>query len=128
MNRRRLAPCALPICLLFSHCADPGAGEDAVRGARIDTQLSAATAADRGVIEKFRAGAATARGLESLKYQIDTIEICEALEVEGSAFRNPTNCLELYRHENPALAYGLNDDWTPLVERARQSDEGFIDL
>lgn len=129
MNQRTKLISALPLCLLLAHCGDsaaePKGGEN---GASIQTQLALAGVNGSDSAQKFRAGAATAGGLASLKYNISSISICESLEVQGSAFNNPNGCLELYRHDEPALHYGLADDWTPLGNLARASDSGFVDL
>ena len=125
MNRSESrAVTLLPLCLLLAHCG----GDDAGRPARIQTQLASATVASSGSAPKFRAGAATSSGLESLKYQISTIMICESLEVSGSGFNNPTHCIELYKHDDPNFHYGLQDDWSALADKARATDSGFIDL
>jgi hypothetical protein len=108
--------------LLLQACSGGSSGG----GANIQTRFAAANVAPGG--EKFRGGANSATGLSSLKYRINSISICESLEVQGSGYNNPTNCVELYRHDVGAFSYGLNDDWTPLGDLARRSDEGFIDL
>jgi hypothetical protein len=108
--------------LLLAHCGEDtggGAGE----GARIQTQLTAAGGTP--TTDKFRAGAAT---IESLRYYISTIMICESLDVQGSGFGNPQGCLELYKRDLGALSYDLNGDWRGLAELARASDEGYVDL
>jgi hypothetical protein len=73
-------------------------------------------------------GAASASGLESLKYHIGSIAICEDLDVSGSGFQNPRGCLSVFQSDPGAYQYGLQDDWTPLATQARQSDDGFVDL
>lgn len=117
------------LALLLAHC---GGGDDdsqgtsgAKRGATIQTQLTAAGGAPASSIAKFRGGAAT---LESLRYYISTIMICESLEVQGSGFGNPQGCVELYKRELGSLAYSTGEDWRPLGDIARASDEGFVDL
>jgi hypothetical protein len=76
----------------------------------------------------FGGGGALRPGLESLKYAIFSVQICESLTPTGSGFGSPTGCLELYSHAAGQLGYGLNDDWVPLANTARASDEGFVDL
>jgi hypothetical protein len=121
MKLNRVAQ-ASALCVLLAHCGgDDGAGGGS--GARIQTQLTAAGGTSTS--DKFRSGAAT---LESLRYYITTIMICETLDVQGSGFNNPGGCIELYSRDIGALAYGLNDDWRPLGDIARRSDDGFIDL
>jgi hypothetical protein len=123
---------ALPLCLLLAHCADTSPSEHDPAGsahaARIETRFSAAALESAHPTTKFRAGAADSSGLASLKYQITSITICETLETAGSGFNNPNNCLELYHHDNPSFHYGLNDDWTPLADAARSTEDGFVDL
>jgi hypothetical protein len=109
--------------LLLAHCGEDGGGGSAGQGARIQTQLTAA--GGTATSDKFRAGAAN---LESLRYYITTIMICETLEVQGSGFNNPGNCLELYKREPGPLAHELNGDWRGLADVARGSDEGFVEL
>lgn len=113
---------ALPVGLLLTHCTS----ESGAHG-RLDTRLSAVHL-DGASGLKVRAGAAAGDALESLKYQITSIMICESLEVEGSGFRNPNGCLSLYEHADDRFRYDVDGDWTPLAEQARATDDGFIDL
>lgn len=76
----------------------------------------------------FGAGGAVRPGLESLKYAIFSVQICESMQVSGSGFSNPAGCLTLYSNAPGALAYELDEDWIPLTNTARASDEGFVDL
>jgi hypothetical protein len=133
MKQRVARILALPVALLLAHCADANheqgsPGTAAGGGAHIDTRLSAAAAGESASSAKFRAGAASGSGLESLKYQITGITICESLETSGSGFNNPNNCLELYRHDDPRFHYEINADWTSLADTARGTDDGFVDL
>jgi hypothetical protein len=101
-------------------------GVSALKGPRIETRLT--NAADGKSIAKFVGGAASAAGLQSLKYFVKSIQICESLEPAGSGFNNPGGCLQLYAGDGAAYPYGPGDDYRPLAEAARRSDVGFIDL
>jgi hypothetical protein len=132
MKQRVARILALPVALLLAHCGDANhdqgpAGGGGAGGARIETRLSAA-AVESAPNAKFRAGAARGNGLESLKYQITGITICESLETTGSGFNNPNNCLQLYSHDDPRFHYEINADWTSLADTARGTDDGFVDL
>ena len=125
-QRFQLSSWLVPACLLLSHCS-----ADAGGGARIQTHLAAlaVTPTVTGASgEKFRGGAATAAGLESLKYYITGISICETLQTSGSGFSNPQGCVSLYNRDIGALGYDLGGDWTPLGDIARGSDVGWVDL
>lgn len=112
-----------PLALVLLACGADGASG----GARIDTRLSSSAAAPTS-ITKFRSGAAVGGGLESLKYHVNSIKICETLETHGSDFGKEGNCVELYTGDTSVFRYNLHDDFTPLTEEARRSDDGFIDL
>jgi hypothetical protein len=131
MNSRAVRNLTLPLALLLTHCGDSSPdekGPEASGGATIETRFNAAAVEGGHGATKFRAGAASASGLESLKYQITSITICESLETSGSAFHNPMGCLELYQHLDASFQYELNTDWTPLADAARATDKGFVDL
>jgi hypothetical protein len=123
MTQRLSRLLALPCALLLAHCSDASPHEGGARGeaqgARIETRFSAAAAASEHTGAKFRAGAADASGLSSLKYQIASIMICESLETSGSGFQNPNGCLQLYSHDNPSFHYDPKGDWTALADTAR---------
>jgi hypothetical protein len=76
----------------------------------------------------FGGGGALRPGLQSLKYAIFSVQICESMQASGSGFSNPQGCLELYSHSAGELGYELDQNWVPLANRARQSDDGFVDL
>ncbi len=122
MKFARVAPASV-FALLLACGDDDGGSATASGGARIQTQLTAAGGAASN--DKARLGTAN---LESLRYYITSISICESLEVQGSGYNNPTGCLELYKRELGALSYDLNGDWRPLADVARASDEGYVDL
>lgn len=106
-------------------CGD--AGSSGVGGASLQMRVAASGAAPS--TEKFLPGAASASTLESLKYQIASIAICESMDTHGSGFSNPQNCIDLYHRDASEFPpYGLNDDWTPMANAARSSDNGYIDL
>jgi hypothetical protein len=96
--------------------------------ASIDLRVSKPEALEALAYRAFQAGSASAASLESLKYLIRSIQVCEDMQPQGSGFQNPSGCLELYRGNESALAYDLNQDWTPLVEQARQVTDGYVDL
>jgi hypothetical protein len=50
------------------------------------------------------------------------------MEVRGSGFGNAGGCLSVYAGDESAFPYDPAGDLAPLAERARRSDEGFIDL
>ncbi|HEX5658284.1 MAG TPA: hypothetical protein VFX59_13875 [Polyangiales bacterium] len=111
------------LSLLLAHCGDDDGGGATGGGAQILTKLTSAGGTPTS--DKLRAGTAN---LESLRYYITTIMICESLDVQGSGFGNPQGCLELYKRELGALSYDLNGDWRGLADIARGSDEGYVDL
>ncbi|MBI1908863.1 MAG: hypothetical protein HYS22_01680 [Deltaproteobacteria bacterium] len=75
-------------------------------------------------------GQATATGLQSMKYYITSITICEKIDTSGSAYNNPTGCLELYKgnQSDSRYTYTLDQDFAPFGDVARGSDDGFVDL
>lgn len=78
---------------------------------------------------KKAVGQAPAAGLLSMKYYITNITICEDMDTEGTAFSNPSGCLELYAGANDEnYNYELDDDFAPFGDVARASDTGFVDL
>lgn len=74
-------------------------------------------------------GQNSASGIESLKYYIESIAICEDLEISGTAFSNPDGCIEVYSNgENSSLS---SDDEASAVtagENARSITNGYVDL
>ncbi|HEY6882301.1 MAG TPA: hypothetical protein VI299_29925 [Polyangiales bacterium] len=112
------------LSLLLQACGDDDGGASGKGGALIQTKLTAAGGSAASG-DKFRAGAAT---LESLRYYITQIMICESLEVQGSGFNNPQGCVELYGRDIGALAYSTTEDWRRLGDIARSSDDGYIEL
>jgi hypothetical protein len=105
-------------------------GNGAPSAAGIQMRFAAPAApegGDNGLLA-FSGGGARRPGLESLKYFILGVSICESLEASGSGFQNPTGCLELYNGDRGAYPYELDGDWTPLAQAARESDTGFVDL
>lgn len=98
-------------------------------GGTIQTRLSTPATLSPGPQPlAFSGGAASATGLQSLKYYIRSITVCESMEITGSGFSNPSGCLELYHGDESMLSYESNDDWTPLADAARHTDTGFVDL
>ena len=77
----------------------------------------------------LRASPLAAVGVESLKYYISSIQICEQMDVSGSGFQNQSGCLSVYEGDHTEFAYDtMGTDWTPLADRARMTDRGFIDM
>jgi hypothetical protein len=114
--------------LLLMHCGDAGGASG--KHASLQTRLSSnALPASPGPQDKFIGGSAKSGGLESLKYLISSISICETLDTNGgSGFSNPTGCIDLYHHDVGALNYDLGADWTPLGDIARATTDGYVDL
>lgn len=75
-------------------------------------------------------GGTSATSLESLKYSVKSIVICEDMETTGTGINPRSGCLTIYSvPEDPAYAYDPRDaDFTHLADAARRSDAGFIDL
>lgn len=75
-------------------------------------------------------GGTSATSLESLKYYVKSIVICEDMETTGTGINPRSGCLTIYSvPEDPAYAYDPRDaDFTHLADAARRSDAGFIDL
>jgi hypothetical protein len=75
---------------------------------------------------------ASASGLDSLKYFITNISICEGATIVGTGFSSQTNCLVLYR--GPSDAYFDAQPQDPRTDRsaeadyARRTTAGWIDL
>lgn len=79
------------------------------------------------------AGGASATQLESLKYYIGEISICESLTTSGTAYSSPTNCFTVYTGPSnstlfPAGGAGSNPDYASMVTYASSITDGFIDL
>lgn len=109
--------------------SDPSEQSEASVPAAIETRI--ATPGSGGLptgLQAFRKGSASSAGLTSLKYFVRSIQVCEAMDVQGSGFQNPRGCLELYRGSESVLAADLNSDWAPLGEAARQVQDGYVDL
>jgi hypothetical protein len=98
--------------------------------AGIQMRFNSTTAASGGgqSLLAFAGGGAARPGLESLEYFITGVQICESMQASGSAFNNPSGCIELYRNESGQLNYDLGGDWTPLADAARATTSGFVDL
>ncbi|MDB4986316.1 MAG: hypothetical protein JWN04_1494 [Myxococcaceae bacterium] len=114
--------------LLLTHCGDAGGASS--HHASLQTRLSSSglVASGAGAQPKFIGGAATRGGLESLKYLITSISICETLETSGSGFRNPTGCIDLYHHDIGGLTYDPGGDYLALGDLARATTDGYVDL
>jgi hypothetical protein len=85
---------------------------------------------DAGARRAGMVGQNDAGQLYGLKYYFRSIQICESLETQGTAFHNPSGCLEIYRGE-PDPAFEYTDPKLDFVEQAdfaREDDDGFVDL
>jgi hypothetical protein len=89
------------------------------------TQTSAATAGDTTVRRSaLRVGSPTATNIQSLKYYISSIQLCQDLQASGSGYQNPTGCILLYDGGNA-------DDYQSYTVSQAQADTNpahFIDL
>jgi hypothetical protein len=103
-------------------------GADAGRHLRAHIETRVISAALERSMPKLRGGAASGGELESLRYHVRSIRICESLDTQGSGFSNARGCLDLYRGDESRLQYQPGDDYRPLAAAARASDTGFIDL
>ncbi|MBX3224275.1 MAG: hypothetical protein KF795_27415 [Labilithrix sp.] len=90
----------------------------------------ARTASTGGLKTKsFTGGQTSAVSLESLKYLITRIAVCESMETQGTAFQKQEGCLDLYQADIGEYAYTPSDaDFTAHADRARTSDDRFVDL
>lgn len=80
-------------------------------------------------VRALTAGQSAATGLSSLQYYIRSIEICENLTVNGTAFSNPQNCLTLFdKGPNGGYEYTPGNDYSQLATSARSDTTNFIDL
>lgn len=123
-------------------------GEQAASGAKITTSVKLASDAISPVAARalrnevealslsstlFRriseGGQVTTSGLESLKYYIKAISLCEELTISNTAFSNAQKCIGIYSaDEDPAFAYDSSSEWSSMAEAARLHDDRFIDL
>jgi hypothetical protein len=96
----------------------------------LQTRLSTPKAVTTGARPQAVAGGgATSMSLESLKYFVRSISVCESLDVMGSGFGNSNGCLGLYHGDESMYAYDPAGDFTPLADAARRGgDTGFVDL
>jgi hypothetical protein len=72
--------------------------------------------------------AATGPSLQSLQYYVTEIQICEDLTVTGTAFSDPTGCLQLFSHPEPANWTRDPNDLTDRLAAARASTDGWVDF
>jgi hypothetical protein len=79
-------------------------------------------------LHAFRAGAAATNQVDSLKYFIRSIQVCESLQPRGSAFDSAQGCLQLYTSDPNVLNIDLQGDLTPVADAARALQDGYIDL
>lgn len=101
---------------------------DAARSIRAHIETRVISSAPERSMLKMRGGAASASELESLRYHVRSIRICESLETQGSGFTNAKGCLDLFRGDESTLQYQPGDDYRPLAAAARAREAGFIDL
>ena len=105
-----------------------GGGAPATAGIQMRLASTAAQTGGGQNLLAFSGGGAVRPGLESLEYYITSVQICESMQAAGSAFSNPTGCLELYSGDRTQLSYELGADWRPLAQEARETTTGFVDL
>ncbi len=123
------------LALSLSGCGGTGSS-----GAKITTSVKLASDRElqslilgRGFRGIYEGGQVTPSGLESLKYYIRGISLCENLEIHGSGFSNPTHCMTVYDigSEDADFAYDVSEGaptWENLAEVARTHDDRFTDL
>ncbi len=110
-----------------------GAGCDdaqiTLRMRMIEPPANTTQAASDGTTAVALAGQNGTVGLESLRYAIETVKICQSMTIMGTGFSNPVGCLEIYRGPDaPSLRYDPADDLTGLAAAARADDAPFVDL
>jgi len=128
---------SLAACVLALGCAPedyrnyPGGDDGGVEAAGLSVRVTA--------MDQFRAGQRryalnagqnAAYQLLSLKYYVRSILVCQDLETEGTAFRNPNGCLEVYRGDaSPGFEYDdPSRDLSAQADLARADDQGFVDI
>jgi hypothetical protein len=126
--KRTRSVLALPLAALLAHCGGGDVPKTAgsASSARLSTRIS--TPAPVESHQKFKGGSARGAALESLKYHVRSIRICESLETQGSGFNNAQGCIDLYQGDENAFPYKLDDDFSSLADAARRTDSGFVDL
>ncbi|MET0595855.1 MAG: hypothetical protein ABW133_24360, partial [Polyangiaceae bacterium] len=95
------APLTAVAALGLVACSSDTEGANNLTGGSLKVQLALGTAgkakaqnARTGEGESLLAGHAGV--VESLKYHINSIAICEGMDVNGSGFQNPSGCLRVY--------------------------------
>ncbi len=75
----------------------------ALEGGTLDVAL---VPADEAALSTALVGQAGVAELKSLEYRFLSIQICEKMEVNGTGFNNPENCLLIYDGQVDQSAYG----------------------
>lgn len=97
-----------------SECVDPDnstatdTDTSQLTGGTLDVQLvqAGSVALTTALVGQAEVNGTTTQ-LESLQYRFQSIQICEEMQVNGTGFSNPKNCLEIYREPQGAQAdYG----------------------
>ena len=124
---RRLLLTSLMLCACGGEGSSPGAGGGATGRINLVANVIAGAQAPKtaaNVItvnqQALDVGSPTAASLKSLKYYIISIQLCESLEVMGSAYNNPQGCIAIYQADvagapdyGSYLATQAKDDNTP---------------
>ena len=102
-------------------------------GATIAAQVKLARAGS-GALGHRRStnGSAVATGLQSLKYFVTQIQICQGLDTNGSAFSNPTHCISIYQGPSEAGLDAVEDPSHPAAAldyvRTHKDIAGYVDM
>ena len=88
-----------------------------IAGAQAGKTAASSLSLNAGALD---VGSPTAASLKSLKYYITTIQLCEGLEIMGTAYNNAQGCISIYQAEMAGapdygayLATQAKDDHTP---------------
>lgn len=116
-------------CLLAAGCGKDSAKIRLIPNVIAGTQPGAdATATSDGLTAKtgaIRVGSGTAANLLSLKYFINSIQLCQDVTVMGSGYSNTNGCINLYQNEAPGVDYNTYDATAAMADTA---PDHYIDL
>jgi len=78
----------------------------------------------------YLTGGSGTSGLTSLKYYINSIQICKNMTPSGTAFTNQSGCIELYRGGNDShiSSNGSTPDYAAAMTYAKTLTSGYVDL
>lgn len=95
----------------------------------VENQLYSLSPVHRLRRNLFDGGQASAGELESLKYFITNIALCQSMTISGSGFSNASGCINIYS-VNPGdeYTYHLDESWEEIADVARADQSNFIDL